>query len=76
MININQNIILYSTGCVACKNLKMMLNKAGITYTENNSVDEMLSLGFTQLPMLSVDGVNMHYADAKTWVQKYIEGER
>lgn len=75
MITINQNIILYSTGCIACKTLKLMLDKAGITYTENNSVEEMLSLGFTQLPVLSVDGANMRYDAAKKWVQEHSEGE-
>lgn len=68
-------IILYSTGCPACNNLKLMLNKADILYTENNSIDDMLALGFTKIPILSVNGVNMEYNDAKKWVQEHSKGE-
>ena len=48
-------IILYSTGCPKCKVLKHKLEEKGIAYTENNTVDEMLSLGIVQVPVLSVD---------------------
>lgn len=64
----NKSIVLYSTGCPACNNLKLMLNKAGIEYTENNSKEEMLALGLSKVPVLSVDGVNMEYDDAKAWI--------
>ena len=40
----NENIVLYSTGCPNCKALKLLLKKAGVTYTENNSMDDMLAL--------------------------------
>lgn len=49
-------IILYSTGCPKCKVLRQKLKEAGVIYTENNSVDEMLALGITEVPMLSIDG--------------------
>lgn len=71
----SKSIVLYSTGCPACKTLKLMLDKAGIEYTENNNTEEMLALGFTQIPVLSVGGVNMPYDDAKKWVQSNNKGE-
>lgn len=64
----SRSIVLYSTGCPACNSLKLMLKKAGIEYTENNNIKEMLALGFKQIPVLSVDGVNMQYEDAKQWI--------
>ena len=71
----DKSIVLYSTGCPVCKTLKLMLDKVGIEYTENNNTEEMLALGFTQIPILSVDGVNMPYDDAKKWVQSNNKGE-
>ena len=65
----NKSIVLYSTGCPACKTLKMMLDKAGIEYTENNNQDEMISLGFTQVPILSVGSANLDFDAAKMWVE-------
>lgn len=74
VLNIN-NIILYSTGCVKCKELKDLLNKFNIQYIENNSVDEMIKLGFDKVPMLGVNGSYMNFKDAKTWIEEYNRGE-
>lgn len=63
-----KSIILYTTGCPACETLKLMLNKAGITYEENRSVDDMLALGFKAVPVLSIDGVNLSFNEAKKWI--------
>lgn len=71
----NQSIVLYSTGCPACKTLKMLLNNAGVTYTENNSIDDMNALGFKSAPILRVGDIDMPYEDAKKWVKAYKEGE-
>lgn len=70
----NKSIVLYSTGCPACVALKLMLKQAGIEYIENNNQEEMIALGFTQIPVLSVDGVNMSYAEAKKWVKENNKG--
>lgn len=69
------SIILYSNGCARCETLKMMLNDSGIPYTENNSVDEMLRLGFTKTPMLGVDGYYLDYQSAKKWIEDQTKGE-
>ena len=71
----SKNLVLYSTGCSACNTLKLMLKNAGIEYTENNNTDEMLALGISQVPVLSVDGELMSYNNAKTWVQSNNKGE-
>lgn len=71
----DKSIVLYSTGCTACKNLKLMLKDAGVEYTENNNIEEMLALGISQVPVLSVDGELMSYDDAKKWVQSNNKGE-
>lgn len=70
----NKSVVLYSTGCPSCNELKLLLNKANIEYIENNSIEEMLSLGFTKVPVLSVDGINMEFEEAKEWVKDNIEG--
>lgn len=62
------NIILYSTGCPRCEVLKSKLNDKAISYTENNSVDEMTALGITQVPILSVNGTMYEFKEAVDWV--------
>ena len=64
-------IILYSPGCPKCKVLKHKLEEKGIAYTENGSVDEMLSLGIVQVPVLSVNGELLDFQTANQWVNQY-----
>ena len=40
----------------------------GVEYVENNNVDEMLALGFNDVPMLSVDGKLMNFSEAVKWL--------
>jgi glutaredoxin len=68
VIFIAQDIILYSTGCPKCNVLKAKLQEKGITFTENNSVDEMMSMGLTEAPMLMVNGERMNFMSAVQWV--------
>lgn len=60
--------VLYSTGCPRCEVLKKKLAEKNIDYTEVTSVDEMLGLGITQVPMFSVDGKLMDFREAVDWV--------
>ena len=60
--------MLYSTGCPRCNVLKKKLNEKGIDYTENNSVDEMVSMGIMEVPVLSVDGRLLDFSGAVKWV--------
>lgn len=64
-------IILYSTGCPKCKVLENKLEEKGIAYTENHAVDEMLSLGIVQVPVLSVDGELLDFQTANQWVNQH-----
>lgn len=61
-------IILYSTGCPKCKILKQKLDDKGVTYTENNSVEEMQKLGINDVPVLSINGELNKFSDANKWV--------
>ncbi len=62
------NIILYSTGCPKCDILKKKLSEKQVEYVENNSTEEMLNLGLTQVPVLSVDGELLEYGAAVKWI--------
>lgn len=64
------NVVLYSTSCPRCKVLKQKLDNNGISYTENGSVEEMLSLGITQVPVLSVDGELLSFSRAIEWLNQ------
>lgn len=64
----NDKIILYSTHCPKCEVLKKKLAEKEITYTENNSVDEMLALGITEVPVLGIDGELKNFSAAVAWL--------
>lgn len=61
-------ITLYSTGCPKCKVLKKKLDEKGIKYTVNLSVEEMMTIGITQVPVLCVDGKLLQFKQAVDWV--------
>ena len=62
--------MLYSTGCPRCNVLKKKLAEKDIDYTENNSVDEMVSMGIMEVPVLSVDGKLLDFSEAVKWVNE------
>lgn len=61
-------VVLYSTGCPKCGVLKKKLDERGIQYQENSTVEEMLKLGITSVPVLSIDGKMMDFACAVKWI--------
>ncbi len=63
-------VVLYSTGCPRCKVLKAKLEQKGIKYTENNSVDDMMSIGINEVPVLGVDGELLNFTEAVKWINK------
>lgn len=65
-----KEIILYSTDCPRCKILKNKLKDKNISYIEKNSVDEMISLGITQVPVLSIDGQMYDFLQAVKWINE------
>ena len=64
------NVTLYSTNCPKCKILETKLNKKGINYSIVTDVDTMISKGFTQAPVLEVDGEVKEFRAANTWVEE------
>lgn len=64
-------IELYSTNCPNCRILKDKLKEKGIEFTENNSVDQMLELGFTHVPILKVDDKIYDFNEALMFIKKY-----
>ena len=60
--------ILYSTECQRCKVIEKKLESKGIAYEKNNSVEEMLSLGITEVPVLNVYGQLLSFSEANEWI--------
>lgn len=69
-------VILYSTGCPACKVLKKKLETKGIPYQENNSTTEMAELGITRVPVLLVNGEMLTMAEANRWITQQQGGDK
>lgn len=63
-------VILYSNGCPRCRVLKQKLDAKSITYAEENSVDKMLAMGISQVPVLCVDGELLSFGQANEWINK------
>jgi glutaredoxin len=49
-------IVFYSTGCPKCKVLKSKLDSKNIEYKTVTDTDEMIKLGMTIVPFLTIDG--------------------
>lgn len=50
------DIVFYSTGCPKCKVLKAKLDSKNIEYKTITDTDEMIKLGMTTVPFLTVNG--------------------
>ena len=68
------SIVLYSTGCPKCNILKKKLDGNGVDYAVVSDVDQMLSMGLKEAPILEVDGQRMEFAEAVKWVNCYGKG--
>lgn len=64
----DKKIILYTIGCPMCNVLKKKLDAKGVAYVENSSAKEMMALGISSLPVLSVDGELYDFRKAVEWV--------
>lgn len=73
MINIKP--ILYSTDCPKCKILKTKLTDSKIEFTVNDSVEEMLNLGITQIPVLGIEDQLLAFKEAAEWINNSKESE-
>lgn len=61
-------IILYSTGCPRCLELKDLLERANIEYTLVSDVETILNAGIDKVPVLQVDDTKMEIKEAKEWI--------
>jgi hypothetical protein len=50
--------------------LETKLAEAGVKFTKNESVDEMLAMGLTEAPALSVNGEVLGFLSAVRWVDE------
>ena len=62
-----EQVVVYSTGCPRCKILEKKLTEKGVSFTENNSVEEMLELGIMEVPVLQVGGERLNFSQAIQW---------
>lgn len=65
-------IVLYTTGCPKCKVLEKKLGLKNIQYSIVTDEEEIRSMGFLSLPMLSVDDKVMPFAEAVGWINGVI----
>ena len=65
------SIVLYSTGCPKCSILKKKLEEKQIPYDMVTDVEEMLALGISEVPVLSVNGELMSFPNAVKWVNEW-----
>ena len=61
-------IVLYSTHCPKCEVLEKKLKAKNIEYEEVNDVDIMLNKGYTNIPVLEIDGKSMDFKTANDWI--------
>lgn len=61
-------IVLYSTHCPKCEVLEKKLKAKNIEYEEVNDVGIMLNKGYTNVPVLEIDGKSMDFKTANDWI--------
>ena len=69
-------VIVYTTNppCPKCKVLKKKLDEANIEYDVFDDVDEMIKMGFENVPMMKVgDGDFLNFAESVKWVNEIIK---
>ncbi len=68
-----EQITLYLTGCPRCDVLKKKLYDKSVRFQEECSVEKMLELGITQVPVLRVNDQMLSFTDAVKWVNSMKE---
>ena len=61
-------VVLYTIDCDHCLALEKKLKEKNIDYEECRDIETMQEKGFTEAPMLEVDGVCLKFVDAMKWV--------
>lgn len=65
-------VILYSTGCPQCNILKEMLQKKNVIFQIEDNVEKMKELGFSSLPMLSIDNKILNFKEAFNFLKNEV----
>lgn len=65
-------VTLYSNGCPRCNVLKKKLDAKGIAYEVNDSIDDMLTLGLSQVPVLKVGADLLDFVEANKWINEVV----
>ena len=63
-------IKLYTIHCPQCNVLKKKLDTAGISYTLIDDQEWLRATGYDKFPILEVDGTQMNYMQAITWLRE------
>lgn len=66
-------VILYSTGCPQCNILKEMLQKKNIIFQIEDNIEKMKELGFSSLPMLSIDNKILNFKEAFNFLKNEVK---
>lgn len=61
-------VTLYSTGCPKCNVLKKKLDLKGIKYEEIDSIEQMIEIGITKVPMLNTGTNLLEFKEANDWI--------
>lgn len=66
-------ITLYTIGCPQCLVLKNKLDKAGLTYTKIEDIEQIQAAGYNAVPVLVVDNEVMDFVTANKWLNGVIK---
>lgn len=61
-------ITLFSTNCPRCKVLERKLIAAGLDYTVNTDIKEVIDAGFKSAPVLKVDDTYYTFKEGVDWI--------
>lgn len=66
-------VILYTTHCPKCEILESKLKNKNVAYEINEDVEQMLSLGISEVPQLKIENKIFNFGEAVRWVNELKE---
>jgi glutaredoxin len=64
------SIVLFTNGCPRCKVIKAKLDQRNIKYSTSDDLDEILSKGFSTVPILKVNEDYLEFWNAVQWLNQ------
>ena len=64
-------ITLYTTGCPRCKVLESKLREAGFSFGVVDNQQKIIEMGFTTVPVMTVDGTIYQFKEAVEWINAH-----